>query len=210
MDLTKKSWQWLVLIFLSFIWGTSFILMKRGLESYTSHQVAAFRLLFSFLIFSPVFITRLRKINRNNLKSLLIVGFIWNGIPAFLFTKAQTQIDSSIAGILNSLTPLFTLLIGLIFYQSRVMLINIIGILLGLLGAVGLIYRGSSDILNNTNWYALYAILATLCYGISVNEIKHKLHDLDGLTIACLGFFFIGPFAVIYRFFLRLINTRLS
>lgn len=195
MDLTKKSWQWLVLIFLSFIWGTSFILMKRGLESYTSHQVAAFRLLFSFLIFSPVFITRLRKINRNNLKSLLIVGFIGNGIPAFLFTKAQTQIDSSIAGILNSLTPLFTLLIGLIFYQSRVMLINIIGILLGLLGAVGLIYRGSSDILNNTNWYALYAILATLCYGISVNEIKHKLHDLDGLTIACLGFFFIGPFA---------------
>ena len=195
MDLTKKRLQWVVLIFLSFIWGTSFILMKKGLESYTNHQVAAFRLLFSFIIFMPVFIPRIRKINKNNLKSLLIVGFIGNGIPAFLFTKAQTQIDSSIAGILNSLTPLFTLLIGLMFYRSQVLFINIIGILLGLLGALGLVYRGSEDLLSSTNWYALYAILATLCYGISVNEIKHKLHDLDGLTIACLGFFFVGPWA---------------
>lgn len=201
MDLSKKSWQWVILLFLSFVWGTSFILMKKGLESYTNHQVGAFRLFFSFLIYIPVFIPRLRKINRKNLKSLLIVGFIGNGIPAFLFTKAQTQIDSSIAGILNSLTPLFTLLIGLIFYRSRVMLINIVGIFLGLTGAIGLIYRGSNDLLNHANWYAIFIIIATLCYGISVNEIKHKLHELDGLTIACLGFFFVGPFAGISLLF---------
>jgi drug/metabolite transporter (DMT)-like permease len=75
------------------------------------------------------------------------------------------------------------------------MFINILGILLGLVGAIGLIYRGSGDLMGHANWYALYAILATLCYGISVNEIKHKLEDLDGLTIACLGFFFVGPWA---------------
>jgi drug/metabolite transporter (DMT)-like permease len=195
MDLTKKSWQWVILLFLSFVWGTSFILMKKGLESYTHHQVGAFRLFFAFLIFLPVSIPRLRRINRKNLKSLLIVGFIGNGLPAFLFTKAQTQIDSAIAGILNSLTPLFTLLIGLIFYRSKVMIINIVGIFLGLMGAIGLVYRGSSDLFNQANWFAIFIVIATLCYGISVNEIKYMLQDMDGVTIACLGFFLVGPFA---------------
>lgn len=201
MDLTKKSWQWIVLLVLSMIWGTSFILMKKGLESYSSNQVAAFRIFFSFLFFIPFIIPRLRKINRKNLKSLLIVGFVGNGFPAFLFTKAQTEIDSSIAGILNSLTPLFTLLIGLMFYRSRVLIINIVGIFVGLIGAFGLIYRGSSDLLDKANWYAVFIVIATICYGTSVNEIKHKLVDLDGLTIACLGFFLIGPFGGIALLF---------
>ncbi len=195
MDLSKKSWQWVILIFLSFIWGASFILMKKGLESYTYHQVGAFRLLFACLFLLPVSIPKLRRINRQNLKSLLIVGFIGNGLPAFLFTKAQTQIDSAIAGILNSLTPLFTLLIGLILYRSQVKLINIVGIFLGLIGAIGLVYRGSGEMLYQANWYAIFIVVATLCYGISVNEIKYKLEDMDGVTIASLGFFLVGPFA---------------
>jgi len=195
MDLTKKSWQWVILIFLSFIWGASFILMKKGLESYTNHQVGALRLFFAFLFFIPVSVTRLRQITKKNLKSLLIVGFIGNGLPAFLFTKAQTQIDSAIAGILNSLTPLFTLLIGLILYRSQVKLINIIGVFLGLFGAIGLVYRGSNELLSQANWYAIFIVIATLCYGISVNEIKYKLEDMDGVTIASLAFFLVGPFA---------------
>ncbi len=195
MDLTKKSWQWVILIFLSFIWGTSFILMKKGLASYTNHQVGAFRLFFAFLFYIPIAVTRLRLITKKNLKSLLIVGFIGNGLPAFLFTKAQTQIDSAIAGILNSLTPLFTLLIGLILYRSQVKLINIVGIFLGLFGAIGLVYKGPGELIYRTNWYAIFIVVATLCYGISVNEIKYKLHDMDGVTIASLGFFLVGPFA---------------
>jgi drug/metabolite transporter (DMT)-like permease len=201
MDLNKKSWQWVLLLILAFIWGTSFILMKRGLESYSNKQVAAFRMFFSFLIFLPVIIKRIKKINKKNIKSLLLVGFVGNMIPAFLFTKAQTQIDSSLAGILNSLTPLFTLIIGIFLYKSQVKLINIIGLVLGFLGAMGLIYNGTADFLKGSHWYAVFVVIATLCYGISVNEIKYKLKDLDGVTIASLSFFLIGPAAGIMLLF---------
>ncbi|MDX2444392.1 MAG: DMT family transporter [Bacteroidales bacterium] len=202
MDLTKKKWQWAMLLFLAFIWGTSFILMKKGLQSYTNSQVASFRILFTFIFFIPVFIPRIKKINKGNIKSLLIVGVIGNTIPAFLFTKAQTHIDSSLAGVLNSLTPLFTLLIGLILYKNHVKIINILGLILGFFGAVGLIYKGNPGGFEpQTGWYSSLILIATFCYGISVNEIKNKLHDLDGLSIASLSFMFVGPFAGINLLF---------
>lgn len=175
--------------------------MKRGLESYTNNQVAAFRIFFSFIIFLPLIIKRIKKINKKNIKPLLLVGFVGNMIPAFLFTKAQTQIDSSLAGILNSLTPLFTLIIGLFLYKSQVKLINIIGLVLGFIGAMGLIYNGTADFLKGSHWYAVFVVIATLCYGISVNEIKYKLKDLDGVTIASLSFFLTGPVAGIILLF---------
>lgn len=202
MDLNKKGWQWAMLMILACIWGTSFILMKKGLESFTNNQVASFRIFFTFLFFIPFYFRRLKKINKKNIKSLIIVGVIGNAIPAFLFTKAQTQIDSSIAGILNSLTPLFTLLIGLFFYKSHFKIINIIGLILGFMGAVGLIYRGvPGGFQLHKSWYSIFVVVATLCYGISINEIKYKLAELDGLSIAVLSFMIIGPFGGINLLF---------
>ena len=169
--------------------------MKKGLESYTNNQVASFRIFFTFLFLTPFLFKRIRKINKKNIVSLIIVGVIGNGIPAYLFTKAQTQIDSSLAGILNSLTPLFTLIIGLVFYKSHVKLVNILGLVLGFLGAVGLIFQESTTGFEiKTSGYAFFVVAATLCYGVSVNEIKHKLADLDALSIASLSFMIIGPF----------------
>lgn len=205
MDLNKKQWQWTLLFILAFIWGTSFILMKKGLHSFSNNQVASFRIFLTFLFFLPLLKSRIKKINRKNLKSLLIVGFIGNAIPAYLFTKAQTRIDSSLAGILSSLTPLFTLIIGLIIYKSHVKLINILGLLLGFIGAVGLIYKstpGGFDLSSGS--YTLFVVAATFCYGISVNEIKHKLKDLDGVSIAALSFVFIGPVAGVQLLFSNL------
>jgi len=202
MDLTKKRWQWALLILLALIWGTSFILMKKGLESFTNNQVASFRLFFTFLLFIPFLVRRIKLISKKNLWPLLIVGFIGNGLPAFLFTKAQTQIDSSMAGILNSLTPLFVLIIGVFFFRTHVKLVNILGLVLGFMGAVGLIYNGN-PILSGThaNGYTLFVIAATLCYGISVNVIKFKLAEVDGLSIAAIAFMFIGPFGGINLIF---------
>ncbi len=202
MDLNKKQWQWALLFILAFIWGTSFILMKKGLQSFSNNQVASFRIFLTFLFFLPLLKSRINKINRGNIKSLLIVGFIGNAIPAYLFTKAQTRIDSSLAGILSSLTPLFTLIIGLLIYKSHVKMINILGLLLGFIGAVGLIYKsnpGEFDLSSGN--YTLFVVAATLCYGISVNEIKHKLTDLDGVSIAALSFVFIGPVAGFHLLF---------
>ncbi len=202
IDLQKRSWQWIALVFLAFIWGASFILMKRGLASFTNLQVGAMRIFFSFIFFIPLIIKNLKKLNSGNLKSLLIVGFIGNAIPAFMFATAQTGVNSSVAGILNSLTPIFTLLIGIILYANKVRWVSVAGLILGLTGAVGLIAGAEKIEMDaSNNWYGLFAVIGTMCYGINVNEIKFRLRELDGVAIASLGFMFIGPFAGIYLLF---------
>ncbi len=203
VDLKNRGWQWLTLLFLSFIWGSSFILMKKGLRSYSHDQVAAFRIFISFLAFLPIGIRNLKKVTKDNIYSLLVVGFIGSTIPAFLFTKAQTQVDSSLAGILNSVTPLFTLVIGLLFYKSTAKLINAIGVFLGLTGAMGLITYSTNggNILDNINYYGLFIVAATICYGINVNQVKYKIKGLNGLELTSMAFMFAGPFAGIYLLF---------
>ncbi|MGE0089547.1 MAG: DMT family transporter [Bacteroidales bacterium] len=199
----NKFWQWTVLLFLAFIWGSSFILMKKGLRSYSHDQVAALRMFISFLAFLPFGLKNLKKITKDNFLSLLLVGFIGSAIPAFMFTKAQTQINSSLAGMLNSMTPLFTLIIGLLFYKSKALLINTIGIFLGLIGAIGLIAFSAEtgNIFSNINYYGLFIVVATICYGINVNQVKYKIKDLNGLELTSIAFMFVGPVAGIYLLF---------
>lgn len=202
IDLNKKVWQWIVLLFLSFIWGSSFILMKKGLRSYSHDQVAALRIFISFLAFLPFGIKYWKKVNKKNIFPLIVVGFIGSTIPAFLFTKAQTQVDSGLAGVLNSATPLFTLIIGLIFYKSTARIINALGILLGLTGALGLIfYSADGGIFENINYYGLFIVAATICYGINVNHVKYIIKGLSGMELTSLAFMFVGPFAGIYLLF---------
>ena len=207
--LKNKTWQWIILFILAFIWGTSFILMKKGLESFSNLQVASIRIFASFLFFLPFYIKNLKYINRNNIRSLLIVGFIGTAIPALLFTKAQTEINSSLAGMLNSLTPLFTLIIGWSFYKSSINSRKISGILLGLIGAIGLIYRGS-DSINSINIYSILIVIATICYGITGNEIKSNLKHMDAVKITMFGLLFTGPFAGIYLIFSKFPDTAVD
>ncbi len=189
-------------MFLAFVWGTSFILMKKGLQSFTNLQVGGMRIFFSFIFFLPLIFKHLRKINKSNLKSLLVVGFIGNTVPAFLFATAQTQISSSVAGILNSLTPIFTLLAGILLYANKVRWLSIAGLAIGMTGAVGLIISVNNNGLQaSNNFYGLFVVIATICYGINVNEIKFRLKDLDGIAIASLGFVFIGPITGAYLAF---------
>ena len=201
IELENKAWQWAILLFLSLIWGTSFILMKKGLASYSHTQVAAFRIFFSFVFLLPITIKNIKVIRRENIQSLIIVSLIGFAIPAFLFTKAQTRIDSSLAGMLNSLTPLFTLVIGLMAYRTKARWMNIVGLILGLVGAIGLMWNGDLNLLKGINVFALFIVVATICYGINVNEIKFKLMQLTSLEITSLSFLFTGPIAGIYLLF---------
>lgn len=203
INLNNKAWQWLTLIFLSFIWGSSFILMKKGLRSYSHDQVAAFRIFISFIAFLPFGIKYFKKVTKENILALIVVGFIGSTIPAFMFTLAQTHLESSLAGVLNSITPLFALIIGLVFYKSKARLINALGIFLGLLGALGLIiYSADGTLLfGNINYYGFFVVIATICYGINVNHVKYKIKDLNGIQLTSLAFMFVGPFAGIYLLF---------
>lgn len=201
IDLTKKSWQLATLLFISLLWGSSFILMKKGLQSYNNIQVASFRILFAHLILLPISIKNLKKVTRQNIASILIVGFIGTAIPAVLFTTAQVHISSALAGMLNSLTPFFTLVIGLVIYRSKFKGLNILGVIVGFIGALGLMGIQTSQVFKGFNIYAVPVVIATMCYGINVNEIKTKLHHLSSFEITSLAFFFIGPVSLVFLLF---------
>jgi|TARA_B110000116_G_scaffold272461_1_gene297906 drug/metabolite transporter (DMT)-like permease len=205
----KSIKNYLILIFLAIIWGSSFILMKRGLEVYSYTQVAALRLFIAFLSLLPFIFRAFKKVAKKHWGPIIITAFLGNGIPAFLFTKAQTHLDSSFVGILNSLTPLFTLLLAIYFFKSRPTKTNILGIIIGLTGAF-MLSSSNLDGVFAINFYTILVVLATLFYAISVNVIRKYLADLDAISISALAFLFIGPASGIYVFssdFMPFLNT---
>lgn len=200
-DLNKPLVQWTLLLFLAFVWGSSFILMKRGLMSFDNNQVASLRIVISFVFLSPVIIRNFKQIKKGQWLNLLIAGLLGSGIPAFLFTKAQTQISSSLSGMLNSLVPLFTVIIGMLFFALKPRFLKIAGVTVGLIGAIGLLAAGSGFSLKNDDFtYGIYVVIATICYALNINFIKTKLVEVKSLNITSFGFLFIGPFAAIYLF----------
>lgn len=186
--------------------------MKRGLEAYSSEQVAAIRMFVAFICMFPFWI---KLFDKNDLKywpAFLTVGLFGNFIPAFLFTKAETGISSALAGMLNGLTPLFTLILGVLVFKTKVKWFQVTGIIIAFLGAIGLITAGNSISTENTQlFYSLLVALATLCYGISVNTIKAKLNHVAAIKATAWAFTLVGPMAGIYLFstdFIYVANTH--
>lgn len=201
MDLNKPLWQWSLLFFLALIWGSSFILMKRGLESFDNLQVASLRIIFAFLSLSPILISNFRKIKKNQRLPLFVTGMIGAIFPAFLFTTAQTQLSSSLTGMLNSLVPLFTVIIGILLFRMQVRILKIVGVVVGLIGAMGLI-GGQFQMQRSDLFYAFLVVLATISYAINVNFIKRFLKDVSAMNITAFGFLIPGPIMLVY-----LLNT---
>ncbi len=199
---TAPDWKsWAVLILLSIIWGSSYILIKRGLDVYSSTQVACLRLSISSLAFVPLLVFRFRRIDWSRWKPLLTVGLTGTAIPAFMFSIAQTEISSSVAGVLNSLVPLFTLLLGVAFFGSTTRWIKVAGVLVGLLGAALLILMGKQAGAQGNPWYGLLVIVGTICYATSSNTVAAYLRDMSSLTISAAAFGMVGIPAIAYLFF---------
>jgi len=193
------SIRYLYLIILSLIWGSSFILMKKGLEVFSYEQVAALRLFITSIVLTPFVFPALKKLRRKHYIPILVAALFGSGIPAFLFTLAQTYLDSSFVGILNSLTPLFTFLIGVIVFNNKYHKMNLLGVFIGLIGAVFL----SLNTLNQSisvNVYVYLVVLASLLYAISANVIKRYLQDLDSTDITTIVFLVICPLSGVYIF----------
>lgn len=174
---------YIILGLLAIIWGSSFILMKEGLKFYSSYQIAAMRISFSGLALIPFVNWKKLDIKRSDYKYFIISGFLGSAIPAFLFPLAQTRISSSLAGAINGLTPLFALIVGVIFLGVKFSRLKAFGVIFGLIGAVFLII--GQDIQFEFS-HVMMAIVATLCYGINVNIIKQKLDSYPPLLVAAL------------------------
>ena len=190
----------MILIALALVWGSSFILMKRGLEAFSSSQVAALRISLASLFLIPFLIKHFRINLKKYAWGLLLAGFFGNLIPAFLFTKAETGISSSLAGMLNALTPLFTVIFGWVAFKNKSTTLQIVGILLAFAGALLLLGADKNPQAESGLLYAGLVILATICYAISVNCIKHYLGDLNAIAATAWSFAFIGPIALVYLF----------
>ena len=173
--------------------------MKRGLEVFNFIEVATLRIVIAFFFLIPLMFNAVRVVKRKHYLPIVISALLGNGIPAILFAKAQTGLDSALVGTLNAIVPLFTLILGVYFFSARPSKVNIIGVFIGFLGILIL----SSSVLNEGfffNGYIFLVVLATIFYAISINVIKKYLYDLDASSIASLAFLFIGPIATFYLF----------
>jgi len=191
---------WVLLCTMALVWGSSFILIKRSLEAFPPEQVAAGRIFFAFLFFVPFQAYQIRKPDiqvsiRKQWPYLIAVGLTGFLIPAYLLAIAGVHINSSLSGALNSLSPLFTLLIGATFFGNRVPMRQILGILLGLVGSILLVFFSATGEFS-VNIYALLVVLATICYGTNTNLIGRYIRHMPALVSTAWIFFFIGLLAL--------------
>ena len=190
--------SYLILMALSLVWGSSFILIKKALIAFHPVDLACMRIAISALAFLPILYIKRKVIPWKAWKIFLAVGLTGSGIPAFMYFIAQTNINSTVSGLLNSLTPIWTLIIGIIVFKNKMVATQIIGVILGFLGASLLILLGESEGTNANLWYGLFVVLGTLCYGMSGNLVKHYFQNVESLIISAVSFCMIGTPAIGY------------
>ncbi|MFZ6013181.1 MAG: DMT family transporter [Bacteroidota bacterium] len=211
MSDNSKATAITLLILLSLIWGTSFILMKRGLVVFSPGEVGSIRIAAASLFLLPLALTKLKDLQPNHYGKLLASGLMGIFFPAFLFATAQTQLESSVTGIMNSLTPICTLLVGVFFFSQRFQSRSLVGILIGLAGTVLLVISRSGGAIEGINFYAVLVIIACLFYAVNLNFVKFKIADLkSSLTITSVSLMLIGPLALVYLLGFTDFSNKLS
>lgn len=202
--MSYENKKWVYLIVLSLIWGSSYILIKKGLEGLNPIQLGSIRLIYSTIFLILVGGRSVKTIKREEWKWVAASALCGTFIPVFLFAYAETEIDSAIASILNSLVPLFTILIGFLVFKIRTQWSQVIGVLLGLAGAGVLILQGARVNPNQNYFYSLLVVLAAMLYAANANIVKSKLQKMSPMAIATGSFLLMLPAAIaltIYSFY---------
>src|SRR5258706_1567777 len=200
MSDNRNLTPFILLIGLSLIWGTSFILIKQGLKIFSPDEVGALRVSAASLFLLPVALVRMKELRQIHFGKLFLSGLMGTFFPAFLFAFAQTQLSSSIAGILNTLSPVWVVIMGACFLHQRFRAIAIVGILISFGGTILLTLSRTGGSMGGFNAYALLIVLACAFYGTNLNWVKFKIADLGSLTITSVALSLIGPLGLIYLF----------
>ncbi|MEY4539211.1 MAG: hypothetical protein RLZZ306_968 [Bacteroidota bacterium] len=198
--LQNPAFAWGLMALLAVIWGSSFILVKKSLSIFDASQVGSLRIVAAFCFFLPFFLINIKKIPLQKAHLFLLVGCLGNLFPAYLFSLAGSKLDSGVSGALNSTTPLFTLIVGGLFFGNVITKKQVFGIILGFVGALLLILAGAKGL--QFNGYAFYVIAATVLYGFNLNITKKYLTGLDLSPFLITAFIFmtIGPVAIVVLF----------
>lgn len=183
-----KQLKWFYLLVLSLVWGSSFILIKKGLVGLTAYQLGSLRIIFAALFLLLIGFKSLVKIPLHQWKYIALTAMFGTFIPAYLFSIAETEIDSSITAILNSLTPLNTLILGAAFFGITFRRSQIWGVIIGLFGSLLLVFNGAVNHPEQNYYYAILVLIASICYATNVNLIKRYLSDLPSLSITTGNF----------------------
>ena len=197
----SKRLKWVYLITLALIWGSSFILIKKGLVSLTPLQLGSLRIIFAAIFLLLIGFKSLAKIPRHQWKYIALTATLGTFFPAYLFAMAQTQIDSTVSSILNSLTPLNTLIFGVLAFGLGFRRAQVFGVIIGLIGTFLLIINGALHHPEQNYYYAILVLVASMCYAINVNLIKKYLSDLSPLSITTGNFLVLLLPALIVLFF---------
>ena len=179
--------NWLIFIALSVIWGSSFILMKEGLVALSAVQVASIRIVSSGLVLLPITFRHLAKLKFRQILLVFLSGCLGSLIPAYLFCEAETGLDSSTAGVLNALTPVFVVIFGLVFFQVKIPAIKIVGMIIAFGGSLLLYFAHPNIILGNNVVNMFLIVIATICYGVNVNLVQKYLLAIPSLHIAAIA-----------------------
>jgi drug/metabolite transporter (DMT)-like permease len=197
----SKQLKWFYLVTLALIWGSSFILIKKGLVGLTPMQLGSLRIIFAAIFLLLIGFKSLAKIPHVKWKYIALTATLGTFIPAFLFAVAQTQIDSTVSSILNSLTPLNTLIFGVFAFGLTFRRPQVFGVVIGLIGTFLLIINGAMHHPEQNYYYAILIIIASVCYAINVNIIKKYLSDLSPLSITTGNFLVLLLPALVVLFF---------
>jgi drug/metabolite transporter (DMT)-like permease len=195
MSIAVKKWVYLIV--LSLIWGSSYILIKKGLIGLTPIQLGSIRILFTTSILALIGYKSLKGLTIKQWKWLVFTGFVGTFFPSFLFAFSETEIDSSVVAVLNGLTPLFSLLFAALFFHQSVKSKQLGGVLVGFVGTILLVVQEFSLTSTGDGRYALLVVLAAICYGINVNALKYKLQGVAPMAIALANFVAISIPALI-------------
>lgn len=190
----KSFFAWALLASLGLAWGSSYILMKKGVQVFSATEVAGLRIFSAGVFLLPWSLPQLRQLNWAHYALLLLVGLLESLLPAFLFAQAQTQLDSSLNGVLSSVTPVFTLLVSSIWFRQPIAKNEFWGALLGLVGTA-LLVLASKSVVGTVNYYIFLPLLACFCYGLNANLVKYYLQGLDTTTITSVFLLLVGVVA---------------
>jgi drug/metabolite transporter (DMT)-like permease len=194
----QKAISWVLFVLLALVWGSSFILMKKSAEQLSGWQIGAIRIFSAGIIFLPFALFHIGKLPKNKVPVIILTGLLGNLFPAFLFAIAiDRKIESSLAGILNSLTPLFVIVIGVLFFKAKIQTKKIAGVLIGFIGLFILsITRGPVTV--SDAGFTLLILLATVFYGLNVNIISTHLKGIDPIKMATVSIAFLTiPTAIV-------------